>query len=77
MESDEGPHPKIKFDLEAQGNLANKERPVVSDPSSDVDEAKAKVLDWESADDPGDPQNWSKAKKTFHTILPALFGFTM
>lgn len=28
-------------------------------------------LDWEGSDDPANPQNWSKAKKAYHTWIPA------
>lgn len=78
MESDEDTHPKSKVDLEAQNNIANKaERPVTLDPSSDLEDRSGKALDWESVDDPGNPRNWSRSKKIFHTSLPALFGFTM
>lgn len=77
-DSEEEAHSKTRFDLEAQHNTVKKEeRPAVLDPSSDLEEGTGKVLDWESADDPGNPQKWPKAKKIFHTMLPALFGFTM
>jgi hypothetical protein len=77
MDSDEDAHSKTKLDLEAQNKLANKEHPPVLDPGSDLEEGSEKVLDWESADDPRNPRNWPRAKKIFHTMLPALFGFTM
>jgi hypothetical protein len=33
--------------------------------------------DWTGPDDPENPQNWSTAKRVYHTIPPALFGFAV
>lgn len=32
---------------------------------------------WESLDDAGNPRNWSFGKKSFHTAIPALYGFVV
>lgn len=34
-------------------------------------------VDWDSPDDPGNPQLWPTWKKVFHTVIPALYGFTV
>jgi hypothetical protein len=34
-------------------------------------------LDWDSPEDPGNPQLWPTWKKVFHTAIPALFGFAV
>jgi len=50
------------------------------DPSQESDEAQTTVtalLDWDSAEDPGDPKNWSIAKRLFHTAIPGFFGFSV
>lgn len=33
--------------------------------------------DWNGADDPLNPQNWSGRKKAWHTVQPALFAFAV
>ncbi|OCL10986.1 MFS multidrug transporter-like protein [Glonium stellatum] len=33
--------------------------------------------DWSSPDDPENPQNWSMLLRAYHTVPPALFGFTV
>lgn len=35
------------------------------------------ILDWDSADDVGNPKNWGVKKKIFHTAIPALYGFSV
>lgn len=35
------------------------------------------LVDWDSPDDPGNPQNWSLGKKIIHTAVPGLFGFSV
>ena len=40
-------------------------------------ENKPEHLGWNSADDSGNPRNWSFMKKVFHTAIPALYGFVM
>ena len=34
-------------------------------------------LDWDSPQDGGNPRNWSFAKRVFHTLIPALYGFVV
>lgn len=34
------------------------------------------LLDWDSPDDPGNPLNWSKWKKIYHVIPPAVISFS-
>jgi len=34
-------------------------------------------VDWDSPDDPGNPQLWPTWKKVFHTAIPALYGFVV
>lgn len=57
--------------------ISNKEESSHTRRSSSDEEDLTDGLDWNSDDDPGNPQNWPKAKKTFHTLLPALYGFVM
>jgi len=35
------------------------------------------ALDWTGPDDPDNPHNWSLSKRAYHTLTPALFGFTV
>ncbi|KUJ18013.1 MFS multidrug transporter-like protein, partial [Mollisia scopiformis] len=34
------------------------------------------LLDWDSPDDPGNPMNWSKWKKRYHVVPPAVISFS-
>jgi hypothetical protein len=34
-------------------------------------------LDWDSPEDVGNPRNWPFAKRVFHTLIPALYGFVV
>jgi len=34
-------------------------------------------MDWDGPDDPDNPHNWSAWKLAYHTMIPALFGFTV
>ena len=34
-------------------------------------------MDWDGPDDPENPHNWSTWKLAYHTMIPALFGFTV
>jgi hypothetical protein len=36
----------------------------------------AAALDWDGPDDPGNPHNWPKSKRIYHTIIPAAIAFT-
>jgi hypothetical protein len=36
----------------------------------------AAALDWDGPDDPGNPHNWPKWKRIYHTIIPAAIAFT-
>jgi hypothetical protein len=35
------------------------------------------VLDWDSPQDPDNPQNWPLGKKVYHTLCVAAYAFTM
>lgn len=34
------------------------------------------VLDWDGPNDPGNPMNWSKWKKIYHVVPPAIISFS-
>lgn len=77
-------HALREKDIEAEAEAAlpplgmsNKEEGLKSRNLSSDEEDVAKCLDWESDTDPGNPQNWPKGKKIFHTLIPALYGFVM
>jgi hypothetical protein len=45
---------------------------------SNVESNKGPILsEWNSDDDPGNPENWPTWKKVFHTAIPALYGFVL
>ncbi|KAG9228095.1 putative polyamine transporter 4 [Amylocarpus encephaloides] len=48
-------------------------------PSVSSNEGKLPValLDWESPEDPGNPKNWPRWKRIYHTAIPALYGFVI
>ena len=52
------------------------EKPTDSDKWDPQDDS-ADYGGWESHEDPGNPKNWSIAKKVFHTAIPAFYGFVM
>jgi hypothetical protein len=73
-------------DEEAQRNLESAEDPKRKDeveesdsPSVDSEGSGIPIekVDWDSPDDPGNPQLWPMWKKVFHTAIPALYGFTV
>lgn len=33
------------------------------------------ALDWDGADDPENPHNWSKWKQAYHALVPSALGF--
>ncbi|KAL3475948.1 major facilitator superfamily domain-containing protein [Aspergillus californicus] len=39
------------------------------------EEIRARLQDWDSDDDPGNPRNWSTFRKTFTTIVVGVVGF--
>lgn len=45
--------------------------------NSKFEAEKQPTFDWTGPDDPDNPNNWSLAKKVWHVIIPALFGFAM
>jgi hypothetical protein len=45
--------------------------------ASPVATEKTALVDWDSPDDPGNPKNWSVAKKVVHTAIPGFFGFSV
>ena len=54
-------------DLEAQ---VDKEASPQSKPETPVS-----ATDWDGPTDPSNPQNWSRAKRLYHTTIPAAIGF--
>ncbi|KAF2846222.1 MFS multidrug transporter-like protein [Plenodomus tracheiphilus IPT5] len=38
---------------------------------------EVKVMDWNGPDDPDNPHNWPMWKRTYHIIIPGLFGFAV
>ncbi|TVY33179.1 Efflux pump, partial [Lachnellula occidentalis] len=78
--------PAGSVDLEAQGNSQSVEYLKAEDEKAESDTPRAESespgapideLDWDSPEDPGNPQLWSTRKKVFHTAVPALFGFVL
>ncbi|KAL2785811.1 major facilitator superfamily domain-containing protein [Aspergillus keveii] len=43
--------------------------------TAQYDETRARLQEWDSDDDPGNPRNWSKARKIFATTVVCLIGF--
>jgi MFS family permease len=39
--------------------------------------APAAVVDWDGPNDPANPKNWSLGLRIYHTLLPALYGFSV
>jgi hypothetical protein len=35
------------------------------------------VTDWDGPTDPENPKNWSLGSRIYHTMLPALYGFSV
>jgi len=35
------------------------------------------VTDWDGPADPANPKNWSLGLRIYHTMLPALYGFSV
>ncbi|KAI1324962.1 MFS multidrug transporter-like protein [Xylariaceae sp. FL0255] len=35
------------------------------------------LTDWDGPKDPGNPKNWSMGSRIYHTMLPALYGFSV
>jgi hypothetical protein len=35
------------------------------------------TTDWNDANDPDDPHNWSLALRIYHVVIPSLFGFAV
>ena len=35
------------------------------------------ALDWDGPNDLDNPKNWTLASKIYHTVIPALLGFTV
>lgn len=35
------------------------------------------LIDWDGPDDPANPKNWSLGLRIYHTMLPALYGFSV
>lgn len=73
-------------DEEAQKNSQSVEDLKAKDEGAESDTPSAESenfgtpidqLDWDSPEDPGNPQLWSTWKKVFHTAIPALFGFVL
>ena len=66
-------------DIEPSGSSTSLDMAEKREPDSvgdtDLESGLPVQLDWESPDDPGNPRNWPKAKKVFHTAVPALYGF--
>lgn len=81
---DEDVRRKSESDIEAQAgraftsfDISNKVKQPHAGSDTEEGYGSEKILDWDSPEDPDNPMNWPKAKKIFHTMLPALFGFTM
>jgi hypothetical protein len=43
---------------------------------SEKQQPSAAALDWDGPDDPGNPHNWPRWKRIYHTIIPAAIAFT-
>jgi hypothetical protein len=40
-------------------------------------EQSTQAGDWSGPDDLDDPQNWGIAKKTYHSMIPSIYCFTV
>jgi hypothetical protein len=67
--------PQPTHSPESKETLDDAQTPSVA--SSNGSEAPVAALDWDSPEDPGNPKNWPRWKRIFHTSIPALFGFVM
>lgn len=50
--------------------------PAFTGPTNEAHEEPPQTCDdWDGPEDPGNPQNWSKAKKIYHSFVPAAIAF--
>ena len=45
--------------------------------SNDSPKQALQAGEWSSPEDPGNPMNWSTAKKTYHSAIPSVYCFTV
>ncbi|KAG9185568.1 hypothetical protein G6011_06899 [Alternaria panax] len=65
-------HPSQTVNAEEEQRIS--ERPTHKDETAAV---PLESLDWSGPDDPDNPHNWSILKASYHTAIPAVFGFTV
>ncbi|KAI9750129.1 MAG: Rab proteins geranylgeranyltransferase component A, partial [Chaenotheca gracillima] len=56
---------------------AEEKSQISTPPSDQVETLPPAPLDWSGPDDPENPHNWGFAKRAFHTMVPAISGFTV
>jgi MFS family permease len=64
----------------AKTKLVQSTTELISTPSAgnpEHKEAPSAVIDWDGPDDPANPKNWSIGLRIYHTLLPALYGFSV
>lgn len=51
--------------------------PSSSAPKEQTKSTASSALDWDSPEDPENPQNWRLSSKVYHVTIPGLFGFAV
>lgn len=65
-----------KFDSSRSNSATSTSSSSSVDFPSAQKQSSAAALDWDGPDDPGNPHNWPKWKRIYHTIIPAAIAFT-
>ena len=61
----------------------NSEKSETSEPAAEAPpfeiqlERAGQPSEWSGPNDPGDPMNWSTAKKAYHSAIPSVYCFTV
>jgi hypothetical protein len=68
-----------QVDIEAQSRHSSSatEAPALTAVVNSPEGARPVVLDWDSPDDPDNPQLWPQWKKVFNVAVPAIFAFIL
>jgi hypothetical protein len=76
METEAAPNREVKSD---QTQPPPASTPVTLEPAmKDEKDPKMNLLmEWNDENDPENPQNWSLALRSYHAMVPGLFGFAV
>jgi hypothetical protein len=58
-------------------SLKSEHMPSSDDPKEEFRNTPPSALDWDSPEDPDNPQNWHFRSKIYHVTIPGLFGFVV